>query len=1095
MTGHKSRMPNMTNQLRTSFTSHTSTAASISKLNGSGTRLISAAIGAAISAAMIAGMTLTPFSAKADEAENGTNAAAGTAPAAATMPDKLVDYDFTDVKTGNSTIINSVHNSAFGDATITGENGQTIEGTFTDEALTMGGDYYVKLPDDILSGKKSATVSTVVKNDEFNSSGPWTYLWVLGSTGQQGTGSWTASTHTSLYGSITSKANGAGETFFSASENLSMNAFQTLTATIDGETNVVTMYINGRQVGSTKASTNPSEFSNQNNNTIGNSRYPGVGDAFFHGNIRNFTVYDGAMTQQQVAQSLSSDSVSDLLSKQAQALSVPSSANSDFTLPQTTDNAAVTWQSNNQAIAVDNETGAASVTLPTEDTTVELTATLHPAEGLAPLDTPITQTFKVKVPKSVSDDDLRALIAQQVTLDNADDIRGNLLLPATMNLSDYDITGTVSWKSSNSDVLTVLPLSDGAENYETVVTRPDCGEAVAVTLTATISQDADKPSDVLKTPVTKTIDVSVQPQSAGSDSTHSRVTVHDPSIVKANGKYYSFGSHRAFARSTDLQHWEYFHDNLTDNYQELLGDIWKSWPKQDSNPDLTGNMWAPEVIWNPTMNKWTMYLSVNGDNWRTVMVLLTADDIEGDWTVVGPVIYSGFNKDNASKTDVYKVLSKDDDLARYQSPQDTEINAIDASVKIDDNGDMWMALGSWFGGIWMIKLDPATGLRDYRTTYETKADVSDAYYGHKLAGGHGNSGEGIALTHVGDYWYMMLSYSGLTQTGGYQMREFRSKNVYGPYVDQNGNSAIYTQGLADNKLVNRGLRILSSYDQPNSKTIKTSQGGNAILNDDDGSIYNVFHTRFVTTEGNLEGHEVRVQQMVVSPDGWLVMTPYEKSGTVSTQKSYTVDEVTGDYSIVVHNPVKSYAGGGKASDAIYHAVNVKLEADGTLSGAAIGTWTVNGTDVTLNVTSSAEGALLHGTYQATIGTQMTETGTYAMFFTGLGGDVFTNNGPDAASQGGSAAFWGTKAIDAPSGEIVACTTDPSEPGQGSDPGSGTNGDSDTNTTSATNVSGTNSTTGSLSNTGSDTAIIAITAALLTVFGILAWFARRRNKHI
>lgn len=77
------------------------------------------------------------------------------------------------------------------------------------------------------------------------------------------------------------------------------------------------------------------------------------------------------------------------------------------------------------------------------------------------------------------------------------------------------------------------------------------------------------------------------------------------------------------------------------------------------------------------MGKWCMYMSINGDNYRSVIVLLTADDIEGDWTYVGPVVYSGFEKVNAGKTDVWKVLGEGADLTRYASQTDTGINAID----------------------------------------------------------------------------------------------------------------------------------------------------------------------------------------------------------------------------------------------------------------------------------------------------------------------------------------------------------------------------------------------------------------------------------
>ena len=195
---------------------------------------------------------------------------------------------------------------------------------------------------------------------------------------------------------------------------------------------------------------------------------------------------------------------------------------------------------------------------------------------------------------------------------------------------------------------------------------------------------------------------------------------HDPSIVKANGKYYIFGSHRAWLKSDDLINWSTFTNNLSTDYEKIFKDIWDGWAKQSSNPDVKGNMWAPDVIWNETMGKWCMYMSINGANYRSVIVLLTADDIEGDWTYVGPVVYSGFERVNVKKTDVPQVLGEDADITRYTSQTDTGINAIDPCVKTDDNGDMWMTFGSWFGGMWMFKLDSATGLRDYNSTYPPK---------------------------------------------------------------------------------------------------------------------------------------------------------------------------------------------------------------------------------------------------------------------------------------------------------------------------------------------------------------------------------------
>lgn len=425
----------------------------------------------------------------------------------------------------------------------------------------------------------------------------------------------------------------------------------------------------------------------------------------------------------------------------------------------------------------------------------------------------------------------------------------------------------------------------------------------------------------------------------------SRVSVHDPSIVKANGKYYVFGSHRAWAKSDDMVNWTTFTNNINTDYATMLGDIWENWAKQSSNPDITGNMWAPDVHWNPTMKKWCMYMSVNGANYRSVIVLLTADDIEGDWTYVGPVVYSGFTKVNASRTDVPKVLGEDADLTRYQSQTDTGINAIDPSIATDDNGDMWMTFGSWFGGMWMFKLDPATGLRDYSTTYQTETNKSDAYYGIKLGGGYGNSGEGSYLLHTNGYWYLFASYGGLEQTKGYQIRMYRSQSITGPYVDQAGHPAVSERAIGNNWQSDNGIRLMSSiqWSGNDNANIEVAQGHNSALADDDGTDYIVYHTRF---SGRGEEHEVRVRQLLPTSDGWLVAAPYEYTGTKADTKGYDAKELAGTYEFVIHDPKTSFKGPKKVTDknsTDYRGVNkpitITLNVDGSVSGDATGSWT------------------------------------------------------------------------------------------------------------------------------------------------------------
>ena len=148
----------------------------------------------------------------------------------------------------------------------------------------------------------------------------------------------------------------------------------------------------------------------------------------------------------------------------------------------------------------------------------------------------------------------------------------------------------------------------------------------------------------------------------------SHPTVHDPSVVydPETDMYYIFGSHMAWAKSKDLISWTTFKNNINTDYRTLFAEPIKWSAKGSTSYDVSGNMWAPDVIYNEALGKWTMYMSINGDNWYSSIVLLTADSLDGDWTYVGPVVYSGFqSKEQALETDFYDVYTGDDFPARY----------------------------------------------------------------------------------------------------------------------------------------------------------------------------------------------------------------------------------------------------------------------------------------------------------------------------------------------------------------------------------------------------------------------------------------------
>ena len=475
----------------------------------------------------------------------------------------------------------------------------------------------------------------------------------------------------------------------------------------------------------------------------------------------------------------------------------------------------------------------------------------------------------------------------------------------------------------------------------------------------------------------------------------SHVSVHDPSVVigytdsKYTGSssqkvygtdtgsrqkvYFIFGSHRAFAWSTDMQNWTTFKNNINDDAKAK--ELFKKgldWSKQgDSVYDISGNMWAPDVFWDDEyVNKdgskgaWCMYMSINGCAWNSSIALLTSDSLNGDWTYQDTVVYSGFTSSDLrsyKETDFAKVFESDADAQEFlksyytRSPYTTKdgntvctattwndrygAHAIDPCVTYDSDGNLWMSYGSWSGGIWIFKLDPKTGLRDTATKYDYKENETDPYMGYKLAGGVSRSGEASYIEKIGSKYYLFLSYGGLTAKGGYNMRVFSSDAITGPYKDVAGNDARYgTETSVINKKAGgdgygnttTGERLMSYYNWHYLDKGRVAQGHNSAVVDTDGKTYLVYHTRF--NDGS-EGHEVRVHQLFTARNGGLVATPFEYSGETLSNTAYAGKEVAGEYTVIYHEPSVN-----TTALQCCEEKSVKLNKDGSVSGDYTGTW-------------------------------------------------------------------------------------------------------------------------------------------------------------
>ena len=283
-----------------------------------------------------------------------------------------------------------------------------------------------------------------------------------------------------------------------------------------------------------------------------------------------------------------------------------------------------------------------------------------------------------------------------------------------------------------------------------------------------------------------------------------------------------------------------------------------------------------------------------------------------------------------------------------------------------------MSYGSWSGGIFMLELDEETGLRDYDVTY-AENETSDPYFGKKIAGGHYVSGEASYIEYIGGYYFLFVTYGGLEAAGGYQMRVFRSLNPDGPYVDSKGSSAVYdTYQLNFGPTENdgfRGVNIFGAYDDWGFQTVgdwgERAQGHNSIIAAQDGRTYLVYHTRF---QNRGEGHEVRVHQVYQNEEGWLVAAPFEytgegiKSAGIAVAQKVATADIPGTYKLLTHQYGLDHAAKEYAAP-----VDVTLNADGTISGGATGTWTTkSGTSyITIKIGSEFKGVMVPQTLEPT----------------------------------------------------------------------------------------------------------------------------------
>ena len=245
-----------------------------------------------------------------------------------------------------------------------------------------------------------------------------------------------------------------------------------------------------------------------------------------------------------------------------------------------------------------------------------------------------------------------------------------------------------------------------------------------------------------------------------------------------------------------------------------------------------------------------------------------------------------------------------------------------------------MTYGSWSGGIFILEIDKTTGKAIYpgKDGHTEDGRLIDRYFGTKISGGFGKSGEGPYAVYDKNtgFYYLYVTTGWLASDGEYNMRVFRSTSPSGPYVDAMGQNAVLPGNVDHspygNKLMGHFLFERSVGDPGTGIGYGyLSPGHNSVYYDDKtGQQFLVFHTRFPQRG---ETHEVRIHQLFINKDGWPVAAPYRYSGEKIGQVNR--EDLIGDYQFINH--------GKDISKNLKKSITITLNEDGTISGAN-GSW-------------------------------------------------------------------------------------------------------------------------------------------------------------
>ena len=498
----------------------------------------------------------------------------------------------------------------------------------------------------------------------------------------------------------------------------------------------------------------------------------------------------------------------------------------------------------------------------------------------------------------------------------------------------------------DEEALTVTAVSEGTL-YIGI-----CGEDGSVRETVTVTSLGAYPSD---------------PSFDGLRGSNGIIGSHDPSLIEAEGAYYSFSTGwrnggNEIRRSEDLIHWELVGttfgglsgsapggNSWDEEYADVLAAV-----KADSLTEV--DFWAPDIVAAPGGGYWLYSCAVGpneGAYSRACIFLAHSPDLTpGSFSYEGMLFQS------------YLI-----------NGQGNQVNAIDPQIVYDAEGKMYMAYGSFNGGLYISELDASTGLKaaGMNRVYsdeevvafndERKIAGSDGekYCGTELSSGameapviarHDGvkiyNDDGTVKETVDSRYFFMSSYGLLASS--YNMRYGISDTVTGPYLDYAGEELysrygydgtgykamgayqfVYADGSAMSMPDGRYEAEYNVY-APGHNDLFTAQNGVSVA-----ARINRYY------QAEVSGFSLFVNQYYLNSQGQIVINPNRYAGErLRTVSAEEVAQITGgSYQGVLMQEAEDATSAPRISSA---ATFTKTgENGGTFTfGDMRGTWTVFG---------------------------------------------------------------------------------------------------------------------------------------------------------